>query len=264
MANFNININAPVDNGYTVTSSLFYSQSNCVNPFTGSILLGIWETTSSGSLQYLLQSYTRIFAPATLKFKNIVYSDSAHFYLEDGAGQVPEAGATVYDLDVVGVGSSAPIPDLTIKLDELDFALPNYTITFDLAVTSTDNVTGTYEPCTIFLQRTKCREVPEDTYLLGPKVEGNCSTTQTIDIAVPLEEERRVVILPSDVFGSPTVDEVITPATAPNAYNLEITGNNQTGTSTTSDIVVLIYASATSTTVIGSYLLSRNHSGAIC
>lgn len=263
MANFTLNINGQVDDGYLPIRYIITEEENCA-VINKTIPLGVLESFNEPDIIFLLQSWARGVSWKTFKIKDIVYSNGTDFYLEDGGVLIPEAGSTPYDINVTGIGTSLPITDFLLKFNNLDLT-QNETINFKLAVVDLNDIEGNYYPVTISLQKIECTPEPIPNYVTTLVTDDDCSTVVDIVIAVPPEEERKVIIVPSDSFGSPTINEVINTSTAPNVYTLTITGSeNGVGTPTLSSILVKIYADAVSGLVIDTFFLERPHLGFNC
>lgn len=263
MADFTLNIEAKIDDGYLPIRYIVVEEENC-SIINKEISFGVLESFNAPDIIFLLQSWTRGVSWKTLRIKNIAYSNSSEFYLEHNNVYIPEAGDTYYEVGVTGIGSSLPITDFLLKFNGLDLT-QNETITFNLAVVDLNDVVGSYKPVTISLQMIECIPDPIPNYVTTIVTDDDCSTVVDIAIAVPPEEERKVIIVPSDSFGSPTVNEVIDTSTAPNVYTLTITGSEVgVGTATSSSILVKIYADAVSGVVIDTFLLERTHLGFNC
>jgi hypothetical protein len=266
MANFTLNINGQVDDGYLPIRYIITEEEDCAI-INKTIPLGVLESFNEPDIIFLLQSWGRGVSWKTFKIKDIVYSNGTDFYLEDGGVLIPEAGSTPYDINVTGIGTSLPITDFLLKFNNLDLT-QNETINFKLAVVDLNDVEGNYYPVTISLQRIKCPTPPVANYVAFITADTDCTTTCDITIACPDEEQRRVEISFTGTPGYQTVDLVATPVdeiiTTPTVYQLAITADRSIGTSFTSNILVEIFPDATFPIALDSYILTRQHNSTLC
>lgn len=264
MADFNITIGAQPTPGYTVTQSFGFAEEDC-STLNTTYSLGIIEDTATININYLLSSYTDASAWKTFKLRNVVYSNSTSFYLEHSATKIPEAGATVYDVDIEGVAASTAISGFVIKLDSLTLTT-NETITFDLAVENVALDVGAYSSFTILLQKNDCTTTPPPKVIQKTLVgDDTCSEEWNVQVNVPAEGSRYVVRERSDGFGSLPLSETITTTSNYQLYidayeHPSIPSSNDTW----SDVIIKVYSNSSSTVILDSFGFDRLHTGNVC
>lgn len=92
----------------------------------------------------------------------------------------------------------------------------------------------------------------------------SCQTIGSFTVSVPPEESRRVVILPSDEYGSPSIDQVITTTTIFEVTIVEAGSTGGIQNAFNSEILVQIYLEPPSPVMIGFCSLTRIHTGTNC
>jgi hypothetical protein len=261
MANFNINILQQKGSDYTVVTRHIFQREDC-DILNDTQPIGLIETTNNPSLIYLLLGYTNPSFPwQTVTIRNLQYTDQANFYLRENAAQIPP-GAGLYTIDVTGQAGSQQIGDFEVVMDGLDLTIQDPSILFEVAITDTNNTIGDYFPVSITIQINECSEkVPFEDLIIGLPIETQCSSTQTVEVQVPAEESRRVVITPSDGFGNPVIDENISGGST--LYNLSVLGDNNGALITTSSVTLDVFIDGVNSP-IATHTLSREHIGTLC
>jgi len=263
MADFSINISKKSTPEYTVTANTLFDIDGCITPLTTEYPVGLIQNTATLTPEYyLLSAYTDASSWKTLKIKNVVYSNGLNFYLSDTSVKIPEAGATVYDFDVTGQAVDIAIPNFTVTTDA--YNLTSATITFDLAIENLASEIDAYTTVTIMASKTNCI-TPVSDLIVAMIQDDACGIQNDVNVFVPSEGERYVVVTSNDAFGSTsdtTAGETITTETM---YSLIIDASD-TGTpySEYSTVILLVYNNSSMSTLIDSWSITRNHQGIIC
>ena len=265
MAGFTVNIGAQIVEKYVVTANALFSAKDCVVPTDKEHTIGLIENTLVLSPAYhLLTGYSDASSWKTLKIKNIVYSHPTTVYLSDTLTKIPEAGATVYDFNITGQAVDIAIPNLTMTYNNYT-PVQNATITFDLAIENLALEVGLYTTVTLLINYVQCAPVSQGDLIIAIIADNTCSIQHSVNVIVPLESTRFVVVSSIDNFGitsDTTTGETISVDTL---YNLEIDASN-TGEpySVLSQVSLKVYNDSGMSVLIDSHIITREHQGNIC
>jgi hypothetical protein len=266
MADFTINIGAGVIDEYIANSSHAYTEDDC-STINRSYTIGLLKDTNTGvDWYYILDSYTNVQPWKTLKIKNISYSNPTGFYMEDLVTKIPEAGATPYDIDVLGVALDAFIPNFTFQIDNI-LVSQDESITFDLAVEDLNNDIGGYQRVTINLLHETCSTggIQED-MTVTDIFDTSCIREVEVEVYVPPEGTRYVeasaLDVWSSVFGGVLPETISVTTTYTLQINAETVGVKPF--SNHSSITLTMKANAASSTIIAAATISKFHRGLVC
>ena len=268
MGAFSINIgSAPADN-YNPTYNKI-RQTACATGTTD-YNLGITKTDEGSvvaNTNYLLKDFVGSPNWDRLRISNLVYSDSAKFYLKyNGTKLLPGVltSTVLIDIDVSALGIHDVIPLLFAVFNNDTFD-SNEAMTFDLELLDSGSsslgkvnvgIIGLYVECV--------QPVEKATITKGFPSSSSCESTLGITVKVPSGSSKYVYATLSD--GDCSISGLSLPRTITSneTWTMTIQGSNAGSNSVYSRINMYVKASSTSSSIQASASLSRNHTGNQC